>query len=237
MLRVALSKEREILDLKQRFISMISHDMRGPLTVINMMRGLLADHFDRLSPEQRLRYLRTIHTQVKHMDELLDDVLTFDAAQAGKLEFHPSPINLEAFCRDVFEQMQFTDTVGHEFVFTAEGDFTNVSLDEKILRHILINLLSNAIKYSPGGGEIRLQLSRSERDVTLRISDQGIGIPVEDQARIFEVFHRASNAESFAGTGLGLAIVKSNVEAHGGTIMFDSSQGQGTVFTVRLPLS
>ncbi len=112
-----------------------------------------------------------------------------------------------------------------------------MSLDEKILRHILINLLSNAIKYSPGGGEIRLQLSRSEGEVTLRISDQGIGIPVEDQARIFEVFHRASNAESFAGTGLGLAIVKSNVEAHGGTIMFDSNQGQGTVFTVRLPLS
>jgi signal transduction histidine kinase len=157
-------------------------------------------------------------------------------AQAGKLKFHPSPLNLEAFCRDVFEQMQFTDTVGHEFVFMAEGDFANVSLDEKILRHILINLLSNAIKYSPGGGEIRLQLSRSERDVTLRISDQGIGIPVEDQARIFEVFHRASNAEAFAGTGLGLAIVKSNVEAHGGTIMFDSNQGQGTAFTVRLPL-
>jgi signal transduction histidine kinase len=216
---------------------MVSHDLRSPLTVINTVRGLLADHFDRLSPERRLKYLQTIHTQVKHMDELLDDVLTLDAAQAGKLESHPSPINLEAFCRDVFEQMQFSDTVGHEFSFTAEGDFANVSLDEKILRHILINLLSNAIKYSPGGGEIRLQLSRSERDVTVRISDQGIGIPMEDQARIFEVFHRASNAESFAGTGLGLAIVKSNVEAHGGTIMFESNQGRGTVFTVRLPLS
>jgi signal transduction histidine kinase len=136
----------------------------------------------------------------------------------------------------VFEQIQSTDTVGHGFVFSAEGDFTNLSLDEKILRRILINLLSNAIKYSPSGGQIRMQLSINEREVTLRISDQGIGIPAEDQARIFEAFHRASNARSFAGTGLGLAIVKSNVEAHGGTVVFESSQGKGTAFIVRLPL-
>ena len=183
VLRVALSKEREILDLKQRFISMVSHDLRSPLTVINTMRGLLADHFDRLSPERRLKYLQPFIRRSNTWPSCSTMCSRFDAVQAGKLESHPSPINLEAFCRDVFEQMQFSDTVGHEFVFMAEGDFTNVSLDEKILRHILINLLSNAIKYSPGGGEIRLQLSRSERDVTLRISDQGIGIPVEDQAR------------------------------------------------------
>jgi signal transduction histidine kinase len=215
---------------------MASHDLRTPLTVISESQNVLRRYFDRLSPEERHHQLSIIDTQVRHMAELLDDVLALSTAQAVKLDFKPSPLDLEAFCRDLFQQMQFTDTIGHQFIFVAEGDLTHVSMDAKILRHVLINLLSNAIKYSPGGGEVRLALSTHEQEAILRISDQGIGIPAQDQPRIFEAFHRAENARSFAGSGLGLAIVKSSVEAHGGTITFESSQGKGTTFIVRLPL-
>jgi signal transduction histidine kinase len=108
-------------------------------------------------------------------------------------------------------------------------------VDGKLLSHILTNLLSNAVKYSPNGGDIRLHLSSKDRDLIFEISDQGIGIPDADQSRLFEPFQRGSNVKRIEGTGLGLAVVKNCVVLHGGTIEFRSKEGEGTVFTVRLP--
>ncbi len=235
-LRIEIAREREIIDLKQRLVSMVSHDLRNPLTVIALSSHNLVRYFERLTSEQRLEYLHMIEPHIKHMGELLDEVLMLGDVQAEKLAFNPSPLDLESFCRDVFQQMRLTDMVGHQFRFVAEGDFGHVSVDEKIVRHILINLLSNAIKYSPSDTEIRLELSQDEQAIILHVSDQGIGIPAEDQAKVFEAFYRAPNARFVGGTGLGLAIVRSNVEAHGGTIAFESKQGQGTTFIVRLPV-
>ncbi len=108
--------------------------------------------------------------------------------------------------------------------------------DEKLLHHILINLLTNAVKYSPEGGEIRLELSSADDDLILRVSDQGLGIPEEDQKHLFEPFHRASNTEQIKGVGLGLVVVLTSVETWGGTIVCQSAIGRGTVFTIKLPL-
>jgi PAS domain S-box-containing protein len=235
LLRVELEKEREVLVLKERFISTVSHDFRTPLAVIRASSDLLGKYYDRISQEKRLHYVHEIQVQITHMIELLDGVLTVSKAQAGKLAFKPEPIDLPKLCRTMLEDAQITDTAGHAFAFTAEGNFEGASMDERLLRHILVNLLSNAIKYSPDGGEIRFDLRTEDHEVVFRVSDQGIGIPVEDQKRLFESFHRAQNTGTIAGTGLGLSIVKSSVETHRGTISFESQQGFGTTFTVRLP--
>jgi PAS domain S-box-containing protein len=235
VLRVELEKEKELLELKERFIATISHDFRTPLTVIRSSSDLLDQFYDRIPPEKRLRHLQEIQTQINVMIEMLDDVLVINKAQAGKLTPAPAPLDVVEFCRALFDELQLTDMTGHEFVFSAEGHFERVALDKKLLRHILVNLLSNAIKYAPGGGVVRLELVGAEDQVIFHISDQGIGIPEADQARLFEAFHRARNSTHIPGTGLGLAIVKSSVGAHKGSITFESREGSGTTFTVSLP--
>jgi len=124
----------------------------------------------------------------------------------------------------------------HTYIFKAESRMGQVMADEKLLHHILINLLTNAVKYSPEGGEIRLELSSADDDLILRVSDQGLGIPEEDQKHLFEPFHRASNTEQIKGVGLGLVVVLTSVETWGGTIVCQSAIGRGTVFTIKLPL-
>ncbi len=237
LLRVELAKDKELLDLKERFISMVSHEYRTPLAVILSSGQILERYFEQLAPEQRLKYLRQIRAQIRYMVELLDDVLLFDKAQAGKLKFRAAPLDLEAFCSDLLAQMRLTDTKHHVLTLNVEGRFDQARLDETLLRHILFNLLSNAIKYSPDGGEIQFNLSLEGQDIVFQISDQGIGIPIEDQKRLFEPFHRSVNVQDIQGTGLGLSIVKSSVEAHGGTVAFKSEPGKGTMFTVRLPVA
>ncbi|MHB8626154.1 MAG: sensor histidine kinase [Aggregatilineales bacterium] len=235
VLRVELGKERDLLELKEQFLSKLSHDFRTPLAVIQASSDLLSQYFDRLTPEKRLRYAQEIQAQIKVMTEMMEEVLVINRAQAGKLGAHPSPLNLVGFCHTLFEDMQLIDIADHEFVFTSDGQIDHVAMDEKLLRHILVNLLTNAIKYSPNGGTIRFDVLPRNEHIVFRISDQGIGIPEEDQARLFEEFYRAKNTGQIAGTGLGLAIVKRSVEAHGGTMEVESKVGVGTTFTVHLP--
>ena len=235
-MRVELEAQREILELKESFISMVSHQFRTPLTVILSSNELLEKYYERLTTEKRQKYLVQIREQTQYMAALLDEVLFISKSKAGKLDFEPAFIDLEAFCRSAFEQLQFTDNGAHQFVFEVEGDFREAKADSKLLQHIVFNLLSNAIKYTPQGKEIRFELRREEENAVLRFADQGIGIPEKDQERLFEPFHRAGNVKQMRGTGLGLAIVKDSVLAHGGEINFESKEGLGTTFTVLLPV-
>lgn len=235
-LRVELEKERELLELKERFVTMVSHEFRTPLTVIVSSCDLLDRYFDRLARERREEHLRKIKQQSLILTEMMNDVLLFAKAQAGKLTFEPAPVNLRAFCENLYDQFHLSDKHNHALVMTLDCGDGELMLDDKLLQHILVNLLSNAIKYSPPDSPVRFEVHCKAESVVFIVSDRGIGIPEEDLDRLFEPFHRATNTHNVEGTGLGLAIVKNAVDAHRGTILCESAVGIGTTFTVELPL-
>jgi PAS domain S-box-containing protein len=236
-LRMALGQERELKELKSRFISMVSHQFRTPLSVINTTSYLLENYYDRLEPDKRDDYFGKIRSQIDRLDELIENILTISEKEEKGLPFTPITVDLENLCRTIIAEMQLTSQPLHQLIFSPSGDLSAVSVDEKALRHILMNLLSNAIKYSPEGGEVIFKLERQEDEAVFEISDQGIGIPEDDQRHLFEPFHRGQNVTGIKGNGLGLKIAKDFVELHGGTIVCKSVQNQGTTFTVRLPVT
>lgn len=237
ILRTDLEKEKELLQLKERFISVVSHEFRTPLSVIYASAELMHRYRDRIAPDRQDQHMRDILSQTEYMVDLLDDVLLVNIAQSGRLEFNPSPLDVVIFCETAIERMQVIDRGKHNFCFTHTGDLRSAALDAKLLQHILSNLLSNAIKYSPDGGDVRLDVCLEQGDVVLRVSDQGIGIPAESLPYLYEPFYRARNTGDIGGTGLGTAIVKESVDLHRGVIACESELGVGTTFTVRLPVT
>ncbi len=236
-IRNALAKEKELNELKSRFISMTSHEFRTPLTTILGSSELLEHYSHKLTEEKKLNHLHRIQTTVKHLAHLLDDVLLIGKADAGRVDVNPEPINLEQFCHTLVEELQLSASTQHTLTFVSQAQCTDACMDEKLLRHILSNLLSNAIKYSPAGGTVHFALACQNREAIFQIRDEGIGIPPEDLKQLFESFHRATNVGNIAGTGLGLAIVKKSVDLQGGKIEVNSQVGVGTAFTVTLPLN
>jgi signal transduction histidine kinase len=236
-IRNALEKEKELSELKSRFISMTSYEFRTPLTVILSSAELLEYYSHRWSEEKKQKHLRRIQTSVMHMKRLVDDVMTIGTAEAGRQQFDPAPMDLVGLCRNITEEIQINLQQEYRLTFLTLGNCTNARMDEKLLRHILTNLLSNAIKYSPEGGVIQFDLICNQETAVFRIQDSGIGIPKEDQEQLFESFHRASNVGTIAGTGLGLAIVKRCVDLHRGQIGVESEVGVGSTFTITLPLN
>lgn len=221
--RKALTKEKELTELKSRFIAMASHEFRTPLTTIQSSAELLEYYSQKWVHEKKLTHFHRIQTSVKHMTKLLNDVLIIGRAEAGKLTFNPAALDLEDFCHNLVEELQLNDTHQHRITFACVHSFkksanidsslsspvqTLLYMDETLLRQILENLLSNAIKYSPKGSIIEFTLEYSSTQAVFQIRDQGIGIPPQDQPLLFESFHRATNVGTIAGTGLGLAIVK-----------------------------
>lgn len=235
-MRRALAREMEINEMRSRFVSMASHDLRTPLAVIQSNTDVLKRYGDRLTESRKHEKLDQIHLTIQRMVELLDDILLIGRAEAGKLEFNPEQVELETFCCDILVELQTSIGIAHTFDFTVAGEGKPVRLDPKLLRHILYNLLSNAIKYSPEGSTVSFALRFEQEQVAITVSDEGIGIPEDDQKHLFSSFHRAENVGKVPGTGLGLAIVKQAVELHGGDITCDSTEGVGTTFTVTLPI-
>jgi signal transduction histidine kinase len=231
-IRRALAQEKELNELKSRFVSMISHEFRTPLTIIQSTTELL-EYYESSAERKRDRFQR-IHGAVQHMTQLLEDVLLMGKAEAEKLELRPEPLHLPEFCQTLLTDLQIT-AHQHQLCFTSWGEPRPVWLDAKLFRQILTNLLSNAIKYSPQGGSVELALGYQADQVILSVRDHGIGIPLQDQERLFETFHRAANVNTIQGTGLGLAIVKHCVDLHEGNIEVQSQVGIGTTFTVTLP--
>ncbi len=234
----ALQREKELSEMKSKFVSIASHELRTPLATILSSAELLEHYSDGLSAEDKLKMLHGIEGAVKRMNAMIEDVLIIGKAEAGALQFEPRPVDLAELCHKVVEELRPGVAKQHVIKFERRFERGSLNLDEKLLRHILTNLLSNAIKYSPPGSTVSLLLTEQEgEEAIIEVSDQGIGIPVEDQARMFESFHRASNVGNRQGTGLGLVIVKKAVELHGGTISIDSKADAGTRIHVRLPLA
>lgn len=235
--RQALDKERELNDLKSRFITMTSHEFRTPLSIIAFSSGLLAQYGNQWAEEKKTTHFQRIQTAVQRMTQLLDDVLFLGREASGKLELKPTLIPLKKFCAELVEEMQLSAGKQHILSLQMQEACSEAYLDEKLLRQILNNLLSNAIKYSPTGSEIDFRLLCQSGEAIFQIRDRGIGIPLEDQPYLFESFHRASNVGMVSGSGLGLTIVKRSVDLHGGQITIASKVGVGTTFTVVLPLN
>ena len=237
----ALAQEIELNELKSRFLTTTSHEFRTPLAIILSSAELLDQYSSRLSEEKKTSYLRRIQTSVRHMSRLVTDVLLVEKGRAGQMQFNPKPMDLVTFFQTIIEEFQLDIDIQHQIRLTVEGldDTTHlpVQMDESLLQHILYNLLSNAVKYSAPGSQVSLNLAHSGDKVRFTVADQGIGIPAEDQSRIFESFHRATNVDDIPGTGLGLSIVKQAVEQHQGSIQMQSQEGHGTTFTVELPLA
>jgi PAS domain S-box-containing protein len=241
-IRKSLLRERELSQLKSNFIAMVSHEFRTPLSSIVLSAELLERYGDRYEAEKKEAYLKRIQMSTKRMTQLLESVLLLEQTESGGLRFNPAPLDLEKFCRDLIGCLQPEGSNYTPILFSYQPEPYHPVLDENLLQHILSNLLSNAIKYSPNGGTVEFEIGFEVTDelasaVIFKIQDHGIGIPLSDQARLFEPFHRATNVSTISGTGLGLSIVKQCVELHQGQINVSSELGVGTIFTVRLPLS
>ncbi len=235
-LEQALARERELSELKSRFVAMASHEFRTPLTSIQASVDLLRHYGARMSDEQKLENLRGISREIVAVTALLEDILTLGKADAGRTEFHPVVLDLRALCLDQIEKARLIAKPEHEFKFDWAGNCAAVFADEQLLLHILTNALSNAVKYSPNGGLIVLTLRCGEHDLRLSVSDRGIGIPAEGRERIFDAFHRFANVGTISGTGLGLAIMKRAAERHGGMVGIESEEGVGTTVIAVLPV-
>lgn len=250
-MRRSLDKEREFNELKSRFVAVVSHEFRNPLNTILVASEILERYDDQIPREKKQTYLQRMQSSARQMSYLLNEVLTLTELDAGKLEFNPAVIDLRKFSLELVEEIELGNQRQHTIVFEESWDVSSLYsdatpshsaaclpyLDDKLLRLILSNLLTNAVKYSPNGSTIWFRLTCFDRQVVFQVQDQGIGIPLSDQSKLFGSFFRASNAKTTPGTGLGLSIVQQCVELHGGDISFESQVGVGTTFTVTLPLS
>jgi PAS domain S-box-containing protein len=236
-IRQALNKQQELNDLKSRFISMISHEYRTPLTAIVLSTELLKDYGDKLNEENKNQQFERIEKSIKGMNNLLEDIIDYSKLDVGKVKFSPGFVDINQLSMEIQHDMEYYSNNKCKIKLTVNNNNMLISLDEKLIRKILNKLLSNAIKFSKSDCIIKFNVDIQENAIEFNIKDRGQGIPDEDVDKIFDPFHRSNKVETTPGTGLGLAIVKNSVEIHGGSISFTTEEGAGSSFTVRIPLS
>jgi signal transduction histidine kinase len=237
-LRSALESEKKLVEVKNRFVSMASHEFRSPISYIHRNIAAVKDHLDTLSIAEVRERLSKIQTHAELLTSLLEDVLTMSRAGANsnRIEAHLAPVSLKDFLNRIIDEVQTNTHNTHRIAMEFPFPDIVLSADESLLRNIFVNLLTNAIKFSPGKNTVVLSIGRCEQHVLVKVKDFGLGIDESDIPRIFEPFHRGHNVQNIKGTGLGLPIVKKAVEALGGEVAVESRNGQGTVFTVKLNL-
>jgi PAS domain S-box-containing protein len=233
----ALQHEKELGELKSRFVSMASHELRTPLAVILSTTETLSAYRDRLDSTQIDSRLDKIRQQVVHMRDIMEDVLQLTRIQAGFVDFRPILGNLDMLCREIVEEFQNQTKYRERITYHCANSPVLLDFDNRLMRQVISNLLSNALKYSSDEDPVFIDLAQVDTEITLKVSDQGIGIPAVDLPHLFEPFHRAENVGAVSGTGLGLSIAKQSVEAHGGVLTVESQVDEGTTFTVRFPVT
>jgi len=230
-----LENEKELSELKTRFVTMTSHEFRTPLSTILSSAELLEHYSYKWSDQKKTDHLQKIQDAVKHLTTMLDEVLVIGRADAGKLKVNPEAFEMVEFCKNIVEDMQLGEGRFHPITFLSTPDHIDAYLDGRLLRQTLVNLLSNAIKFSPVGSPILVSLDLVDGQVEVEVSDEGLGITTEDQQRLFEPFYRGKNAAHVPGTGLGLTIVERSLELLCGTIQVNSQEGAGTTIKLRIP--
>lgn len=235
-LQQALNKEKELNALKSRFVSMASHEFRTPLSTILSSIELVEMYQREDQQDRRSRHISRIKTAVSNLTDILNDFLSLSRLEEGRIESQPEPFLLEEFILATIDEVEHLFKTGQRLHY--QGDYTQckVVLDKRFLKNILFNLLSNASKYSDEGQTIRCFAQVSDHALTLEVTDEGIGIPEEDQKHLFTRFFRAHNVENIKGTGLGLHIVKRYVELMQGKMSFSSQLGKGSTFSVTVPI-
>ena len=231
---LALIKERELNELKSRFVSMASHEFRTPLSTILTSTTLLQRYNETREVQKREKHHQRIRQSVQNLTNILNDFLSLDKLEEGRIEANGKDVNVHELLSDVVEEMETHCKAGQSIKYIHNDQCSTIT-DDQILRNVIINLLSNAIKYSPEQSEIELHCTGSEKEIIIQVTDKGIGIPEEEQEHLFTRFFRASNAINIQGTGLGLHIVKRYVELLNGKLEFTSASERGTTFNVTLP--
>jgi PAS domain S-box-containing protein len=232
----ALAREKKLGELKSNFVSMVSHEFRTPLGIIQSSAEILRDYLEKLQPEERLEQLASITKNTRRMAEMMENILVLGRLDAGKMDCRPAPLDLGMFCRRIVDEVEWATDKRCQIELTLHPGCLRAQADEGLLGHIFTNLLINAVKYSPPGATVRLTVKREGADAVCVFEDTGIGIPDADQTSIFIAFQRGGNVGGRPGTGLGLMLVKRCVELHGGRVSISSQLGKGTTVTVRLPV-
>jgi PAS domain S-box-containing protein len=234
-LNEALVKEKEMVDMKSKFVSIASHEFRTPLTTISLASGFIRRYKKQLNTEQVDKKLDNIDKQITHMTHMLEDVLMIGKAEAGKIIVSLSEIHLGEFIEGLVEEMKENNR--ERIHLHLDLDPAVIQSDEKLLRNILLNLVTNALKFSDEEKSVQLKITTDIEKMVIQISDEGVGIPEADIRNLFTPFYRASNVTIIPGTGLGLSIIKKAVDLLKGTVTVKSTLGTGTLFTVVLPMN
>lgn len=235
-LNVALEKERELNGFRRRFMASVSHEIRTPITMISSATQILQRYAHKIDAQQQRDYLDKIQAQVRHLTHMLDDVSLVIQSQSNEMHFEPKVFTLDTLCERIVEDARLVNAGQNNIIYTKPQNPVAVIADPRLLQHIVNNLLHNALKYSPDGGDVHVTLKSAGKLVTLIVADEGIGIPAAEQKRLFDSYFRASNVSNISGTGLGLKIVQDCVALHSGTIQMTSEEGEGSIFTVELPI-
>ncbi|MBI3238348.1 MAG: HAMP domain-containing histidine kinase, partial [Flavobacteriia bacterium] len=229
----SLEKEKELNEMKSRFVSMASHEFRTPLTTMMSSLSLITKYSELDDLENQKKHVGKIKSSIRNLTDILNDFLSASKLEEGKVENRPEEMNIKQFIADIISEMQAMLTGKQVLSHEHRGDEITY-LDPKILKNILFNLVSNAIKFSNEEGRIELTTLVDSNTVVIAVKDNGIGISKEDQQSLFERFFRGSNAVHIQGTGLGLSIVARYVELMNGTICIESAQNEGTTVTLTI---
>ena len=232
----ALDKERELNEIKSRFVSMASHEFRTPLSTVLSSASLLSKYITTEDQPNRNRHIEKIKSSVKHLNDILEDFLSLGKLDEGKVETHPVEFDLREFLNETADEMKGLLKKGQHILFKHEGS-TQACTDKKLLKNIIINLISNAIKFSEENSPIDLQCRVNGRIAEMLVADHGIGISEEDKGRLFTSFFRGKNAQNIQGTGLGLHIVKRYIDLLHGTVNLQSQINKGTTVTFAIPIN
>lgn len=231
-LRRALEKERELHALKSRFVSMASHEFRTPLSTIMGSTDLINRYAG--EDERIAKHVMRIRGKVRDLTAMLNEFLSLERIEQGIVQVQPAELDVVHQCIEQIEELRGLAKTGQSIDYDHQGDERLVTTDPQMLAHVISNLVTNAMKYSPEQKPIELRTAIADGRFTLTVTDQGMGIPQEDQQHLFERFFRGSNVMTIQGTGLGLNIVKRYLDLLGGSIRFTSAPGE-TIFTVELP--
>lgn len=232
----ALQKEKELSELKTKFLSLVSHEFKTPLSGILTSVVLAGKYKLEEQQEKREKHYNTIRSKVHYLDNILNDFLSIERLESGKVNYKFNTFSLSELINEVVYNANVTLKSGQEIEYPRHIENVVLRQDEKILELVISNLLNNAIKYSPENTLIKFDIQLKEEKLIFSISDEGIGIPEKDQKHIFERYFRAENALLNQGTGIGLNIAKVHLESLGGCINFRSKENEGTTFTVELPI-